>query len=60
LGSYEEKMYEPLNKLVDTQASWIHKVEGVLYAVSKLQNEGRYEEAKILTNCFLDGLHKKK
>ncbi len=59
LGSYEEKMYDPLDKLVKRQALFIHEIEGVIRAVNSLQNQGRYEEAKALTNGFIDGLNNK-
>lgn len=59
MSSFEEKMYKPLDKLVKVQASFIHELEGVIRAVSSLQNQGRYEEAKALTNGFLDGLSNK-
>lgn len=70
MSSYEEKMYSPLSKLVDVQKNHLTELEKknrrlererlncvkTLRAVNKLNEQGRFEEAKHLCNGFLSGL----
>ena len=55
MSSYEEKMYDPLDRLVKRQALTIHGLEKVIMDIKRLRNQGRSEEADRLINRTIDG-----
>ena len=60
MSSYEEKMYDPLDRLVKRQALTIHGLEKALIDIKRLRNQGRAEEADRLINKTIDGFNAEK
>lgn len=58
MSSYEEKMYEPLDRLVRVQVKKLRRCTGMINIVDDLLNQGRYEEAKRISNSNREIINK--
>ena len=58
MSSYEERMYKPLDRLVRVQVKKLRRCTGMMNSVNTLLNQGRYEEARRVSNSNIEIINK--